>query len=353
MEGDPPFFRQEVYHGSSASRPDRTERIRARITISSIKGRNASGGRSPGPVATGARSRLHAQGDTEAAVTIEAMTLSPLPPTDTRQLFRPVSSEFVTLLDQLQPDQWRRPTVAGAWTVRDVVAHLVDGTLRRLSFHRDRLPPPLPAHPIKDDRDFVAFINRLNDDWVTLSKRFSTTVLTRLFAMASSELADFFESLALDAPALFGVSWAGERESEAWLDVGREFTELWHHQKQVRLAVAAPASEEPRFLHAVIEIALRALPHAYRDLRAPEESTVTLEIGGAAGGTWTLRSDPGQWTLWAGAATNPTARVRLSDDTAWRLLFHALPADSASAAIQIDGRQELAQPLLGARSVIV
>jgi uncharacterized protein (TIGR03083 family) len=281
------------------------------------------------------------------------VALSPLPPTDTRQLFRPVSSAFVTLLDQLQPGDWRRPTVAGAWTVRDVVAHLVDGALRRLSFHRDRLPPPLPAGPIKDDRDFVAFIDRLNNDWVTLSKRFSTTVLTRLFSMASSELADFFESLAPDAPALFGVSWAGQHESEGWFDVGREFTELWHHQMQVRLAVGAPAVEEPRFLRAVIEIALRGLPHAYRDLRAPEDSTVTLEIGGAAGGTWTLRGDSGQWTLWAGAAINPTARVSFSDETAWRLLFHALPAGAASAAIQIEGQQDLAQPLFSARSVIV
>jgi hypothetical protein len=69
--------------------------------------------------------------------------------------------------------------------------------------------------------------------------------------------------------------------------------------------------------------------------------------------TWTLRGDSEQWTLWAGAAMNPTTRVRFSDDTAWRLLFHALPPDSALAAIQIDGRQELAQPLLSARSVIV
>jgi uncharacterized protein (TIGR03083 family) len=281
------------------------------------------------------------------------MALSPLSPTDTRPLFRPVSTEFVTLLDQLPPGDWQRPTVAGAWTVRDVVAHLVDGALRRLSFHRDRLPPPLPPSPIEDDRDLVAFINRLNNDWVTLSRRFSTTVLTRLFALASSELADFFESLALDAPALFGVSWAGQQESDAWFDVGREFTELWHHQMQVRLAVGAPVSEEPRFLRAVIEIAIRGLPHAYRDLRASEDLTITVEIIGAAGGTWTLRGDSGRWTLWAGAAINPSARVRLSDDTAWRLLFHALPAGSALAAIQVDGQQELAQPLFSARSVIV
>ena len=38
----------------------------------------------------------------------------------------------------------RRPTVAGEWRVRDVVAHILDGSLRRLSFHRDGQTPPAP-----------------------------------------------------------------------------------------------------------------------------------------------------------------------------------------------------------------
>ena len=55
-----------------------------------------------------------------------AMPLTPLAPTDTRALFRPVSSELVTLLRSLEPDDWQRPTLAGTWVVRDIVAHLAD-----------------------------------------------------------------------------------------------------------------------------------------------------------------------------------------------------------------------------------
>jgi hypothetical protein len=58
-------------------------------------------------------------------------------PIDTRALFRPVSGSLVTLLRGLPQERWDCPTVAGAWVVRDVVAHLLDSTLRRLSFHRD------------------------------------------------------------------------------------------------------------------------------------------------------------------------------------------------------------------------
>src|SRR5260370_38136564 len=56
--------------------------------------------------------------------------LSALPRTDTRELFRPVSSELVTLLRALPASEWQRPTVAGSWRVREVVAHLVDVTCR-------------------------------------------------------------------------------------------------------------------------------------------------------------------------------------------------------------------------------
>jgi len=282
------------------------------------------------------------------------MPLTPLPPTDTRTLFRPVSSELVTLLRSLDASDWQKPTIAGTWVVRDIVAHLVDLTFRRLSFHRDRMTPPPPPRPINSERDFVEFINWLNAEWVGTTRRFSPRVLTDLLELASRDIATWFGALPLDAPALFGVSWAGEMESEGWFDVGREFTELWHHQQQIRLAVGAPPLEDPQYLRAVIEIALRGLPHAFRDQAAETGHTLVLQVGGAAGGTWTLRRDADRWALLAGepeAAAN--ARVRLSDDALWKLLHNALSREEAADAIRVDGARDLAEPLLAARSVVV
>ena len=281
------------------------------------------------------------------------MPLSPLQPTDTRFLFRPVSSALVTLLRSLEPGDWERPTVAGVWTVRDVVAHLVDVTFRRLSFHRDAMPPPPPPRPINSESDFVKFINSINAQWVEASRRLSPRMLTDLLEKGSRDLADWFEKLPLEAPALFGVSWAGEQVSEGWFDVGREFTELWHHQQQVRLAVSAPSLEDPRYLAALIEIAVRGLPHAFRDVRGTAGQSVLLEVTGRAGGQWTLTHDGARWTLQAGAPAGPTTRVSLPDDAAWRLLFNALPAGAAAEAMHVDGRQEFADALVRARSVIV
>ena len=281
------------------------------------------------------------------------MPLAAPPVVDTRAYFRPVASELVELLRRLTPDDWHRPTVAGSWRVRDVVAHLVDTPCRRLSFHRDGLTPPPPPQAIRSDRDFVAFINSLNKQWVDAAARLSPRMLTDLFAYVSMALADFLEQLPLDAPALFPVSWAGEQESAGWFDVGREFTELWHHQAQIRLAVGAPPLRDARYLHAVIDIAMRGLPHAFRNVDAPDGSTLVVDVVGDAGGAWTLKRGGRQWTLWAGAEEAPTTVARISDEHAWRLLFNGLSEAQASAALDIGGDRTLARPLLQARSVIV
>jgi uncharacterized protein (TIGR03083 family) len=264
-----------------------------------------------------------------------------------------VARELVALLRGLPDDAWDRPTVAGAWRVRDVVAHIVDGALRRVSFHRDRMTPPSPEPPPRGERDFVAFINGLNARWVDVARRFSPRVLTDVYALAGEAVADFVEGLPMDAPALFPVSWAGQDASEGWFDVGREFTELWHHQAQVRDAVGAPPASDPRWLHAVLLIALRGLPHAYRDVAAAPGTRLTLEVTGAAGGVWTLRREDDRFRLWAGDEAGESARVAMSDDTAWRLLFNALPPGRAEALVTGSGDPTLSAPLLRARSVIV
>jgi uncharacterized protein (TIGR03083 family) len=279
--------------------------------------------------------------------------LEPIRPIDTRRLFRPVSRGLVALLRDLPAGDWDRPTIAGAWLVRDVVAHLLDSTLRRLAFHRDGMTPPPPSRPIASEHDFVGFINELNAQWVTAAKRLSPRVLADLYERASGEAADWFEALPLDAPALFAVSWAGEDASAGWFDIGREFTELWHHQAQIRLAVDAPQLEDPRFLAAVLDVAVRGLPHAFRDVPSASGDAIALEIDGASGGRWTLSREPARWTLWRGEPDAPVARLRVSDDAAWRLLFNALPDRAADDAVHVEGRADLGRAFLRARSVIV
>ena len=147
------------------------------------------------------------------------------------------------------------------------------------------------------------------------------------------------------------MSWAGEADSAGWFDVGREFTELWHHQEQIRLAVGAPSLDDGRYLRATLEIALRGLPYAFREAACAAGQTLLIDISGPSGGTWTLVRDADRWTLYQGMPASATTRVRLSDTNAWKLLFNAL--SQPESAVAVEGDRALAGPLLSARSVIV
>ena len=119
------------------------------------------------------------------------------------------------------------------------------------------------------------------------------------------------------------------------------------------MAVGAPSLPDPRYLRAVIDIAVRGLPHAFRDVNADPGQSLLIDVIGPAGGQWTLELDDHGWTIHAGTRDVATTRLQLSDEATWKLLFNALSDAEAAAAVTIEGRRELAAPLLRARSVIV
>lgn len=283
------------------------------------------------------------------------MPLRALEPTHTAGLFRGLADELVSLLSSLEPPEWELPTLAGSWRVRDVAAHLLDGELRRLSLHRDRTTPPAPAAGLRDDRELQAWLDALNASWVEAARRLSPRVITRLLSVTGPELASFFEGLDPFGPAPFPVTWAGEIASLNWMDVGREYTERWHHQQQIREASGRPGLVEPRWLRPVIEISLRALPHAFRRLEAQPGATLELRIERASGGEWTLVREAERWRLGLGSPAPGTAsaRVTLSEDTAWRVFFKALARQEALERVRIEGDTRLGHAFVTTRAVMV
>lgn len=283
------------------------------------------------------------------------MPLRALEPTHTAGLFRGLADELVSLLRSLEPSDWHRPTIAGAWRVRDVAAHLLDGELRRLSFHRDGTTPPVPSAGFHDDRELQAWLDGLNASWVEAARRLSPPVITRLLSVTGPELANFFEGLDPFGPAPFPVAWAGESASLNWMDVGREYTERWHHQQQIREATGRPGLLDSRWLRPVLEISLRALPHAYRGVEAAPGATLELRIEGPAGGEWTLERTADGWRLGVGATAGAprSARVTLSEDTAWRVFFKALAPAEALARVRVEGDEWLGRAFVMTRAVML
>lgn len=274
---------------------------------------------------------------------------SPPAPILCAHLLREVDAALIDLLSQLTAPEWDLQTVAPAWKVRDVAAHLLDTALRKLSLARDACF--VEAVTIRSPNDLAALVNRLNREGVTVYRRLSPPVLIALMRLACDQAAAFHESLDPFAPAAFAVSWAGEDSSLNWFDTARELTERWHHQQQIRLATNRPGLLTPRLYHPVLDCFLRGLPHAFRNVSAPPATSIAVEISGQCGGLWTLAKTSEAWSL-TSDPTPTTTRITIPEALAWRLFTRGIDRNTARAQVHIDGDPTLAEPVLQLTSIV-
>jgi uncharacterized protein (TIGR03083 family) len=277
--------------------------------------------------------------------------VEPLSPIHTAQLFPPLHAELIRLLRNLDPRDWERPTPAPRWRVRDVASHLLDGDLRKLSFGRDN--HQLGTEPPSSFGDIVALINGLNASGVQYATRLSARVMTDLLEISGGWVSEYVASLPPHGKARFAVAWAGEDESENWLDTGREYTERWHHQMQIREAVGVRGLLEPPWLHPLLDLSVRAFRRTYQAVVAAEGTAVVFEVDGDGQSAWSVVRGSSAWSVMRGRAPDAAASLRADADTAWKLLYNALSPELARARVVVTGDRSLAEPMLGARSVMV
>jgi uncharacterized protein (TIGR03083 family) len=265
-------------------------------------------------------------------------------------LLRRVDARLVELLRVLRPDEWDLPTLAPAWKVRDVAAHLLDTVLRKLSLVRDHCFVE-PAD-IRSSQDVVDLVNRLNREGVTVYRRLSPPILINLMETACQQSADFHESLDPFAPALFNVSWAGESTSLNWFDIARELTERWHHQQQIRYATSRPSIMTPELYHPVLDCFVRGLPHAFRDVDAPPSTIVQFEIAGDCGGIWLLNRQNSGWGFSISSETIPASRVVIPQELAWRVFTKGIDRREALAHSSLEGDRALGERIFNLTAIV-
>lgn len=268
-------------------------------------------------------------------------------PIETLPLFPALSRRFVALLETLDKEDWQKPA-SPHWRVRDVVAHLVDGSLRRLSAQRDgHTDASAPADGNYDT--LLAYLNRLNADWVAAMNRLSPRVLIDLVRWSDEQLFVHFSSLDPNGPAIWPVAWAGETQSHNWFDIAREYTEKWHHAQQVFEAAGRPSTISDReLMYPCIDTLMRGLPHGLRTCEAPPMTIVRVQVSGESGGEWMVIRDGRGWQLREPGPAQVGTTVSMRQDDAWRILMKRLPALEIRSRfrVQIAGNQALGDAVL-------
>ena len=276
--------------------------------------------------------------------------LTSLEPIRAAHLLPELDRLLVALLRSLGPSEWETQTLAPAWRVRDVAAHLLDTHLRKLSICRDGSfsGSPAPASPAA----LAGLVNTMNKEGVTVYRRLSPVVLTALLEWAARESGEYHASLDPFADAVFPVSWAGEDRSPNWFDTARELTERWHHQQQIRVAVDRPGIMTRALYYPVLDCFMRALPHAYRDCEAEPGSLLRFDISGDCGGSWFLYREPGTWRLVREPAGEQRSRTVIPQDVAWRVFTKGIRRDAARPEVTVSGDHALGLHVLDMIAII-
>jgi uncharacterized protein (TIGR03083 family) len=276
--------------------------------------------------------------------------LETLQPILTAHLFPKLDGMLIALLRSFAPEDWEKQTVSPKWKVKDVAAHLLDTALRGVSIGRDGYVAENPN--IKSAGDLAAFINRINGEGVTVYRRLSPLVLIRLLEVAAKSLAEFHASRDPFATAPYGVSWAGEEKSTNWFDTAREFTERWHHQQQIRLAVNKPGIMTREFYYPVLDCFFRALPFAYRGVAAQPGTYAQINVAGECGGSWYLCRVEESWELLQKPAGEKGSETTIPQEIAWRIFTKGIDRESALREIKTIGDSQLGQQVLGMVSIV-
>ncbi len=253
-----------------------------------------------------------------------------------------IHRELIQFLKSLSPSDWDRQTLAPAWKIKDVTAHLLDGNLRTLSMLRDRYYGESPG-AIDSHSDLVAYLNRLNADWVTAMKRLSPSVMVSLLEDTGKEYCAFLKTLAPFEKAEFSVGWAGEQESQNWFHIAREYTEKWHHQQQIRFAVD-PTDQtllRTHWMRPYLQTSVRALPHHYRSLRGEKGDVVKFVFWGEEEHVYYLKWEENEWVPLTSTLEMPTSEVRIANDYAWRIFTKGIGKKEAMDKSEVIGKREL------------
>jgi uncharacterized protein (TIGR03083 family) len=273
-----------------------------------------------------------------------SMTHTSNEPLHTAALIPLLDDMLIAFLQQLQPEAWLLPTIAGQWRVKDVAAHLLDGNIRGLSSSRDHHFAGAPS--TNSFADITQFINQHNRTWVQATQHISSKLLIAMLQFTNRQFAEHLASLPPHHNAIFGVAWAGQSQSPNWLHIAREYTEKYIHQQQIRLALGNNDLLTPQFFDPFAHTSMYALPYTMRHTAAPENSIVEIAITAPCPGIWQIRFSNNAWQLIVPQAVPVHARLTLPPHIAWQLFSKGMSAEQALPHSTIAGDASFAMQAL-------
>lgn len=267
---------------------------------------------------------------------------------ETLSLFPDLNQELIYFLADLKAEEWVLKTTVADRTVKDLAAHILDGSMRRLSIQRDHYPNPDWQTQNNSNEAIIEAVQKLNRSWITAFNRISPRLLIELLKKYEQEVYELFTRLKSDDNAIFAVSWAGQTISPNWFDIARDYTEKWHHQQQMRLATDRPLLLSERFIEPVYDTFMLGMPYHlqnFNSLAAEEGDHLLIEFTGEARLKYHFIFQQQSWKFTESGITKPaTAHVSIPASLGWQFYTNTFRNKSDHFhLLKMTGNQQLCE----------
>lgn len=91
----------------------------------------------------------------------------------------------------------------------------------------------------------------------------------------------------------------------------------------------------------LIDTLIRGIPPVYNQHATDFlETQITITIAGVIDDSWLLAKEKGQWKLFKSKDIISVNKIRMDDDTAWRLFTKNISIEQAIKRIEVEGNKE-------------
>lgn len=271
---------------------------------------------------------------------------------ETLHLFQDLNQELIYFLADLKKEEWLLPSPVEGRTIKDLAAHLVDGSLQRISIIRDHYQHTFDPEPTTN-HEFVSLLQQKNTEWIAAFRRLSPRIILEMLKKYDQEVFELYCRLKPEDPAVIAVRWAGQETSAVWFDIARDYTEKWYHQMQMRMASGRELLMSERYLVPLYQTLLMGLPH-HLNQQVPNlrDHMLQIEITGEIRLRNRLMHAGQGWTFAEDTTGVFETKVSIPAAIGW-LLFTNTERDKAkfSKTIEIQGNEQLARSVISLVSV--
>ncbi|MFF3783072.1 maleylpyruvate isomerase family mycothiol-dependent enzyme [Streptomyces sp. NPDC001933] len=244
------------------------------------------------------------------------------------------------LVKPLAEGEWNRRTPCPAWSVRDIVSHVI-------GMECEQLGDPRPIHSLPRDLYHVqSDFARYMEMQVDVRRHHTAPEMTSELEYTIIRRARQLRNETRDPETMVRAPLGAEQTLELALRM-RVF-DVWVHEQDLRATLGRPGNLDSPGATVVRDTLLEALPKVVaKDAGAPASSAVVLDVHGPLEFLRTVRVDAeGRGSVDGSPSLGPAVTLAMDWETYYRLACGRVRAAAVAEQIKVEGDQELATAIL-------